>query len=168
MPVFLPPRCEDCGAKPGERHLSWCPCGPARIRLSRAKGWRKPEGAIVVARPTLWGNPWKVGEHGTRAQCVARYAILAMGYISVGGKVPVKEQERALLKMRADLDQLKGRDLACWCSHDGPCHADVLLELANAEHPALGRFREDLPPTIWVNFDEMQETAAQTGGAKRI
>jgi glutaminase len=27
--------------------------------------------------------------------------------------------------------QLAGRDLACWCKPDEPCHADVLLELVN-------------------------------------
>ncbi len=27
--------------------------------------------------------------------------------------------------------ELAGRDLACWCPLDGPCHADVLLEVAN-------------------------------------
>lgn len=26
---------------------------------------------------------------------------------------------------------LRGKDLACWCRLDQPCHADVLLELAN-------------------------------------
>lgn len=30
-----------------------------------------------------------------------------------------------------DLATLRGRDLACWCPLDLPCHADVLLELAN-------------------------------------
>ena len=37
---------------------------PTRITLSRAKGWRKPEGAIVVSRPSIWGNPWKPGKIG--------------------------------------------------------------------------------------------------------
>ena len=36
----------------------------------------------------------------------------------------------------ADLAELRGRDLACWCPLDQPCHADVLLELANAPDPA--------------------------------
>ena len=27
--------------------------------------------------------------------------------------------------------EVAGRDLACWCPLDSPCHADVLLELAN-------------------------------------
>jgi hypothetical protein len=35
-----------------------------------------------------------------------------------------------------DIAELAGRDLACWCPLDQPCHADVLLEIANAEEAA--------------------------------
>ena len=31
----------------------------------------------------------------------------------------------------AGVEELRGRDLACWCPLDRPCHGDVLLELAN-------------------------------------
>jgi hypothetical protein len=41
-----------------------------------------------------------------------------------------RQQRQALV---ASLDELRGRDLACWCPLDEPCHADVLLEIANAE-----------------------------------
>jgi hypothetical protein len=34
---------------------------------------------------------------------------------------------------RLDLSELRGKDLACWCPLDQPCHADVLLELAAGE-----------------------------------
>ena len=30
------------------------------------------------------------------------------------------------------LHELRGKNLACWCKLDEPCHADVLLKLANA------------------------------------
>jgi len=43
-----------------------------RVQLRRTKGWRKPPGAVVVARPTRWGNPYGVADHG-RAQAVALY-----------------------------------------------------------------------------------------------
>ncbi len=89
--------------------------GPRRIRLSRAKGWRKPAGAVTVARPTRWGNPFPAADGG-RAAAVAAH--------------------RAWILARPDLvaearEALRGRDLACWCPLDGPCHADTLLELAN-------------------------------------
>lgn len=39
---------------------------PERVRLRRTRGWRKPPDAIVVARPTRWGNPYEVGSPGLR------------------------------------------------------------------------------------------------------
>ena len=76
-----------------------------------------PKGAVYVGRPTLWGNPWKAGQHGTRAEVVARYRRYAI--------------ER-LRQEPSWLTPLKGKDLVCWCA-PLECHADVLLELANKE-----------------------------------
>ena len=71
----------------------------------------------MVARPTKWGNPYKPVKI-TRAAAVAKYRRdLLAGELAVS----VKDVQR----------ELKGRNLACWCSLDGPCHADVLIELAN-------------------------------------
>jgi Domain of unknown function (DUF4326) len=90
---------------------------PRRVKLSRQKGARLPKGAVVVARPTKWGNPYRPGKI-SRAEAIANY-------------------RRDLLagKLRVSIDdarrELAGRDLACWCSLDGPCHADVLIEIAN-------------------------------------
>ena len=89
-----------------------------RLQLSRKKGFRLPAGAIVVSRPTKWGNPYKPGKL-TRAQAVASYRRDLMA-----GKLRVNAAEA-----RAEL---RGHDLVCWCSLDGPCHADVLLKVANA------------------------------------
>ncbi len=96
---------------------------PKRIQLRRTKGWRKPEGAVVVARPSPWGNPWKVGDPAPwkpdepmdRAGAVGVYRYM----------VDTAEGRRVI---RAELT---GRDLACWCPLDEPCHADVLLGIAN-------------------------------------
>jgi putative acetyltransferase len=87
--------------------------------LSRAKGWRKPEGAVVVARPSRWGNPFRVGVDGDRAQCVAQY------------RRALEHGELAFTRTEVR-DALAGHDLACWCPLDEPCHADVLLEVASA------------------------------------
>lgn len=70
--------------------------------------------AVYVGRPSKWGNPYFVGVDGTREQVIAKYRALLM------------------IKLPGDLDELRGKDLVCWC-HPLPCHADVLLELANAE-----------------------------------
>jgi hypothetical protein len=92
---------------------------PRRLQLSRKKGFRLPAGAIVVSRPTKWGNPYRPDKL-TRAEAVAAYRRdLLAGKL----RVSVADARR----------ELKGHDLACWCSLDGPCHADVLLKVANAK-----------------------------------
>ena len=92
---------------------------PRRLKLSRQKGARLPPGAVVVARPTKWGNPHRPDKM-TRAEAVANYRrdLLA-------GKLKVSAADARR--------ELAGHDLACWCSLDGPCHADVLIEIANAK-----------------------------------
>lgn len=98
---------------------------PKRIQRKRTKGWRMPEGAVYVGRPTQWGNPFRVDAKATRAMREAvvghyRYEIVRLN----GGVVGFNE---FWVKQH-----LRGKDLACWCPLDQPCHADVLLELANS------------------------------------
>ncbi len=99
-----------------------------RIQLRRTKGWRNPEGAVVVAWPSKWGNPWTVDParatnppsnecRATAAEVVAIYR----DWVAYAAPFTVDDVRR----------ELAGRDLACWCPLDQPCHADVLLELAN-------------------------------------
>jgi hypothetical protein len=133
---------------------------PQRIQLSRRKGWRKPEAAVVVSRPSKWGNPYRVGETQMRFPRVdgveawehegrlhKRSGERHLYVHSGGGETmhdvrdATAEECVALFRDRwitlAELpslrEELAGRDLACWCPLDQPCHADVLLELANAE-----------------------------------
>lgn len=97
---------------------------PKRIRLERSKGWRKPAGAVVVARPTKWGNPWHIGLDMTRARAVELHARWIKGEM---GDELAEQRDRLL----GSLGELRGRELACWCPLDGPCHADTLIEIAN-------------------------------------
>jgi hypothetical protein len=109
--------------------------GPKRIQLSRRKGWRKPEGAVVVARPSAFGNPfnWRdcpaeVGPPGwARGAAVDDFRNWITGTCS-GLSLWYPRRREELLRR---LPELRGRDLACWCPLDQPCHADVLLDLAN-------------------------------------
>lgn len=103
---------------------------PKRIQRSRAKGWRWPEGAIYVGRPSKWGNPFVVGHDGTREHCVNLFRLLLGGYLCLTGKADPAYQECYSRMARADIGELRGKDLMCWCP-PGPCHADVLLEIAN-------------------------------------
>jgi hypothetical protein len=87
-----------------------------RLQRSRRRGVRLPDGVVVVTRPTKWGNPHPL-ELG-RSEAVGRYRTdLLAGRLDI-----TVEQVRA---------ELRGRDLACYCPLDEPCHADVLLEIAN-------------------------------------
>lgn len=110
---------------------------PQRIQLSRQKGWRIPENTVKVDRTTKWGNPYRIGEKvdlrvvrkwgwnfkqpdvvcADRAEAVNRF-MWVIGLDGAGIYCVQKE--------------LRGKNLACWCPLDQPCHADVLLEIANA------------------------------------
>lgn len=111
---------------------------PDRIRRSRAKGWRLPEGAVIVDRTTPWSNPFVVAEHGTAQACVDlyRFVIGQPGMLCIAGKgidaAQIERQKSARAHLVKHLAELRGKDLCCRCRLDRPCHADVLLELANA------------------------------------
>ena len=135
---------------------------PQRIQRKRTKGWRMPEGAVYVRRPSIFGNPfqaykcdccgyWDVRDDNgvtylvnhtyvrqqhiradwrtwtTRSEAVAKavrlYADEATYWL--GGWQVTRPD------LHAALPSLAGRDLACWCKLDQPCHADLLLVLAN-------------------------------------
>lgn len=114
---------------------------PVRLRLSRAKGFDLQKhsartnglAAVNVARPSNWGNPFVVGEDGDRMECVGLYSLILSGYLAVS-KATMTAQQVAHDHATKHISELRGRNLACWCALDGkPCHADVLLALANKE-----------------------------------
>lgn len=119
--------------------------GPVRIQLSRAKGWRMPPNTVKVDRSTRWGNPF------TTAQAIASgfaNAETAQAFVVecfrdwVGPTQSGRDWwqgPESDLKRRPfveDIDQLRGKNLACWCALGEPCHADVLIELANTPETA--------------------------------
>ena len=88
---------------------------PVRIQQHRLKGWRKPPGTVSVARPSRWGNPFPV-ENGDHATAVARF--------------------EAYLETQPDLvasakQELRGKNLMCFCLPTEPCHADIWLRIVN-------------------------------------
>lgn len=119
---------------------------PKRIQRKRTKGWKMSEGAVYVGRPTKWGNPFDFRSEEYRAEAVKRgfyeepkcfARALAVRDYESGIKAPVgladlKTRGR-FINIRDSLKLLRGKDLACWCSLEDACHADVLLELANGK-----------------------------------
>jgi hypothetical protein len=153
---------------------------PERIQRLRTAGWKAPEGAVYVGRPSRWGNPFVYRDRG---RGLIRYGpkhherfgrswdyegrISAAGvshhmwfsaddivetYVRWASRQEVVELYRLTLTeptpgmlaaypsrqgrfAKVDLDEIRrelaGRDLMCWCPLSQPCHADVLLEIAN-------------------------------------
>ncbi len=129
---------------------------PQRIQQRRTRGWRKPEGAVAVGRGTKWGNPFRI----ERVQCGcggfcfsivttegrnvrvwrqhlaspldARREAVDLFALHVGPMGNYEYDDETLQRLHRDL---AGRDLLCWCPLDQPCHADVLLDLANPTPP---------------------------------
>lgn len=111
--------------------------GPQRIQLSRAKGWRMPANTVKVDRSTPWGNPFVIGE---------TYPVVEEGPHEPIDHAKIENAADAVEAFRpwceetmaqwGDLEPLRGKNLACWCKRGSPCHADVLLELANTPPPS--------------------------------
>ena len=112
---------------------------PIRIQRKRTKGWKMPENTISVTRPGPWGNPFSVaGAHDAgftgdlNKRCVGAFkAWLVSPYWRTNWDGKESETSRAFILRNIDL--LRGKNLACFCPLDQPCHADVLIELANRE-----------------------------------
>jgi len=96
---------------------------PRRVQLLRTKGWGMPPNTVVVARGRNigWGNPFVIGQDGIpdAATAIAHFRVYMEECLAMHDC------------MRAALKELRGKNLACWCKPGEPCHADVLLELAN-------------------------------------
>lgn len=103
---------------------------PVRIQLSRKKGWKMPENTVKVDRSTRWGNPFKLIHDSQRAAMVGHFRQwVTRQHPTVGGFADLVRGEPP--KVSEIITRLRGKNLACWCRLDQPCHADVLLELAN-------------------------------------
>lgn len=96
---------------------------PRRIQRKRTKGYRLPEGAIYVGRPTKYGNPFKVGDVNPEDGDPMSAEDAVGRYIDHFHRHP--ELKAAARR------ELAGHDLACWCRPGSPCHADILLRVAN-------------------------------------
>jgi hypothetical protein len=81
-----------------------------------------------VSRPTIYGNPFRITD-----TFLARVAVTVFAEWADKETVDPKDYAAEHVRLMAALDRgdLRGHDLACWCPLDQPCHADVLLELAN-------------------------------------
>ena len=121
---------------------------PVRIQLSRRKGFNLQKAskalngleAVNVCRPTIYGNPFV---HDDAAVAVEAYERHCRGGTQTFEMGPGKLQFAYRAHRNSlhwafpewlrehGLPALRGKNLACACDLDAPCHADVLLRLAN-------------------------------------
>lgn len=73
---------------------------------------KKAQYDVYIGRPSKWGNPYVIGKDGTRAEVIAKYREYILGRPD----------------LLAQLPELQGKVLGCWCD-PLPCHGEVLLEL---------------------------------------
>ncbi len=134
---------------------------PKRIRRERSRGWRMPKNSVYVGRPTKWGNPFRVVEvsWSKRSAAFLQAFKIALGPFlcrdreqaakffkeclhrakngfpfpapPIQGEFTAKDIEQ-FKTLANNVHELRGKNLACWCLSSECCHADVLLELANA------------------------------------
>lgn len=118
---------------------------PVRVQLSRKKGWRIPENTVAVCRPGKFGNPFKIAnaiEMGYATEATAQQFIVNCFRDWLGPSHSGRdwwqgpESDKRRKAILDGLAELKGKNLACRCALDKPCHADILLELANRPEPA--------------------------------
>ena len=76
-----------------------------------------PADAVYIGRPSKWGNPFVIGQDGTREEVVEKYRLW------LEGQPELQAQARA---------ELAGKSLVCFCAPKA-CHGDVLLKVANKE-----------------------------------
>ena len=143
---------------------------PRRVQLSRKKGWRIPENTVVVSRPSPWGNRYRVGittvhvdGRSVRPETVEE----AVGYFEEWLDYWMKE---SLELKRLLFRELRGRNLACWCSPAQHCHTDVLLRLANegddATIEAPASPLDHVAPRVSHHRTRLEELKGAQGGVK--
>ena len=105
---------------------------PIRVQRRRTKGFKLPINTVCVTRGTKWGNPFIVGIHGTKEECLKSFKILCSGYLCMSiSKPTIDTQKKYMETIKNNLQELRGKNLACFCSLKDDCHADLLLEWAN-------------------------------------
>ena len=130
---------------------------PVRLQLSRRKGFdlqalsRATNGlpAVKVDRSTAFGNPVVCTPHGCELKpcdcCEAFRCCVKVFREYVTSGIEGRSSYTGSLVIGMDglcgyprrnemvrrLPELRGKNLGCWCKPGAPCHADVLLDLAN-------------------------------------
>lgn len=107
-----------------------------RIQRKRTVGWRMPDGTKYIGRPSIWANPFKVGEPPPKR--FIQFEFHFEDTIKYKNNAVVKDAAEAvrLYEMYSppslpELEMLKGKNIACWCKVNDHCHGDVIIKHYN-------------------------------------
>lgn len=138
---------------------------PQRFQRKRLKGYKLPDGCVSVTRPGRWGNPFEVFFENNK-YWILRSKSGAQDPRSFDTKEAASAEAVNLYKPwlaeeikagRLNLDDLRGKHIACYCAINSPCHGDYLLEIANQQVTmnAVALITKKLAndiPVIWDRF----------------
>ena len=148
---------------------------PKRIQRKRTKGWRMPEGAVYVGRPSRYGNPWVVAAQRRTwlAEAAHRHPYAVHNPVERTYLGTFVSEERARYwatqafrrDFDGDLEPLRGHDLVCWCPE--ACGVDVDLgwgEFGGPYDPCAlprghGGHHDPSPQPLWCHADVLLELA---------
>ena len=104
---------------------------PIRIQRRRARGWKMPTHTKYVGRGSLYGNPFRVARSARELEEGGELVVASAAEAVARYREWIERSREGRFVASCAARNLWGLDLACWCKLDQPCHADVLLELAN-------------------------------------
>ena len=120
-----------------------------RLQRTRKKGYKRPENSVYVGRPTKWGNPLRIIgdviyiDAGYRRKILDKWVVLEESDDPI---LMLKFYEGILFGeqfnncdlqywsnkfKKNNLEDLRGKNLVCWCKTGEHCHADILLKVVN-------------------------------------
>ena len=103
---------------------------PERIQRRRTKGWRMPPNTKYVGRPGRFGNRFIVGQVHVCPEVPEGHHLTSHDAVSLY-RAAILEAVEGFPTAEEIREELAGWNLADWCREGDPCHADVLLEIAN-------------------------------------
>lgn len=94
---------------------------PAPLPATRVVHCKRERFDVYIGRPSKWGNRFQIQGKSSRFKTQPAADPIAA----------YREWVMAQPDLVAALPELRGKVLGCWCK-PGPCHGDVLVELADA------------------------------------
>lgn len=104
---------------------------PIRLQRKRTAGFTLPANTVCVTRPGIYGNPFVVGTWQSHPLLSVKVLVRDNHHAKVlfdNWLTVCKEGRKLKVRIR---EELKGKNLACWCPVGDSCHADIILEIAN-------------------------------------